>query len=549
MTHSNAPDALVDSAESLRAEPLALIDSTGRLIALGGDWTPLAALTQATPARAVPLVAAAPMVGDDFLRALSAWFPPSGGGPDWERLAPSLDELSRGTRERLVVPLGAPAGDAPTGGEPLELHIDPLAGHAHDASRHRAGLPSDTRPVPSEGDASRLLLARMVRRMPECATQAVDPSEAAKQEFLDNVSHELRTPLNAILGFSRQLLKDPLTPEQTSKLQFVYEAGRSLLELVNNILDMSKLARGQLELSSTPFDLPLLLTESLDMARPLAGYKHLELRCQIDPRLPQWLWGDRTRLRHVLMNLLGNAVKFTDTGHVELRAQLVALAPERATLRIEVSDTGIGIPPGRQSRIFDIFTQGDGSSTRRYGGTGLGLAICRRLTERMGGQIGVDSVPGQGSTFWFTVVFRAQALPSEFQPGPSLVARGHVSAEAPVEPRGISGLPATSAVPAASAVAAMPAAPAVSDTATQAATRLVCGAVAIVEGLAEAARNREFDQLDRLAALLLAEPEPRAVGDLAFRLQLAARRQSATDVEAIVRRLQDTLKTPLPVNA
>ena len=205
-----------------------------------------------------------------------------------------------------------------------------------------------------------------------------------------------------ILGFSRRLLNEPLTDEQKRKVTFVYESGQALLELINNILDISKIEAGKVELDVSIMNLIEILHAATNTMVPLAKDKHLELVSQIDPDIPQTLQGDASRLRQILINLLGNAIKFTKQGSVTLRANLEEQTDSHATVRFEIHDTGIGVPPDRQDVIFDTFTQADASTTRKYGGTGLGLAICAQLVALMQGQIGLQSILGKGSTFWFT---------------------------------------------------------------------------------------------------------------------------------------------------
>ncbi len=232
--------------------------------------------------------------------------------------------------------------------------------------------------------------------------QAKDRAEAAalaKTRFLANVSHELRTPLNGILGLTPLLRGTPLSPAQRDQLDTVHSSGEVLLALVNDLLDLSKVEAGHLELEQLPFDVAGCVKSSLQLVAAKARHKGLELVHRLEPDVPPAVVGDRTRLRQVLVNLLSNAVKFTDRGKVEL-----TVARHGADgLAFSVRDTGIGIPADSQARIFEPFSQVDASTTRRFGGTGLGLAICRRLCESMGGAISVESDPGQGATCRFTL--------------------------------------------------------------------------------------------------------------------------------------------------
>jgi PAS domain S-box-containing protein len=394
-----AEDALRESEERMRSitdsahDAIVMMDPRGRI----SFWNPAAAR--------ILMYAPEEAVGMDLHRL----FVPSRFHPSQGAAFPEFRRTGNGAAVGRTLELAAIRKDGVE--VPVSLSLSAIR---REDGWHAVGLIRDIS-VQKRAEAE---LREINRHLEETTARAnqmasrANQASQAKSEFLANMSHEIRTPMNGVIGMTGLLLDTELSVEQRQFAEIVRTSGEALLVLINDILDFSKIEARKLDLEMLDFELRTTVEDVAELLAVKAQEKGLDVVCLVDPELPVRLRGDPGRLRQVLLNLGGNAVKFTHRGGIALRASVAAQDEHRVTVRFAVTDTGIGIPREKQEAIFSPFTQVDGSTTRRYGGTGLGLAISRQLAELMGGTIGLESEEGRGSTFWFTAVLEKRpAMP------------------------------------------------------------------------------------------------------------------------------------------
>ena len=322
------------------------------------------------------------------------------------RLASVMDQVreSKDYSQRVQQPSNDEVGILMRG---FNAMIERLERHDEQLKDHRDSLEREVADRTSELSDANSRLEKTVGALRE-SKEAAEAANRAKSQFLANMSHEIRTPLNGVLGMNQLLEGTDLTEKQSHYVTVMGNSGRTLLELINSVLDLAKIEAGKIEVESIPFNARQLVEDTVVSFAAVARPKNIDLIRIVDPQVPAEIIGDPNRTKQILSNLIGNALKFTEHGFISTKLSIMAAQEDRVTLRFEVRDSGIGIDPEVQARIFESFSQADGSTTRKYGGTGLGLTIARDLAQAMGGDIGVTSTPGEGATFWFTIECRAE---------------------------------------------------------------------------------------------------------------------------------------------